>query len=268
VKKEKASRVFGDVVFNEAETSLCYSPSPHHSTKSINAEQGRLSASPTILFGREETVGKEMLLPISEDKENNNNPNSSFASEKNSSVQSIRNAELSRLRATTAKSPLRRDFFQKTQAAVNKAVNNAVTSVNETLKKSNGSVAGPSVNPSLNAVRKAKDAALQDRKKATKSVRFQRDGENGQAKSFYSRLEDNRRQILDIQRKISSAHFKQKTEKDEAQERKRLVGIEEQSMFDSAVFREHQKTLKDTRDKDRKKSIQAREKINVKARIG
>eukprot|EP00339_Tiarina_fusa_P022303 CAMPEP_0117016422 /NCGR_PEP_ID=MMETSP0472-20121206/12953_1 /TAXON_ID=693140 ORGANISM="Tiarina fusus, Strain LIS" /NCGR_SAMPLE_ID=MMETSP0472 /ASSEMBLY_ACC=CAM_ASM_000603 /LENGTH=656 /DNA_ID=CAMNT_0004720477 /DNA_START=156 /DNA_END=2127 /DNA_ORIENTATION=- len=264
VKKEKASRVFGDVVFNEAETSLCYSPSPHHSTKSTNAEQGRLSASPTVLFGREETVGKEMLLPISEDKENISNTNSSCASEKSLSAQSIRSAELSRLRATTAKSPQRRDLFQKTQAAVN----NAATSVTETLKQPSGSGSGASVNPSLNAVRKAKDAALQDRKTATKSVRFQWDGENGQAKSFYNRLEDNRRQILDIQRKLSSAHFKQKTEKQEAEKRKRLAGIEEQYLFNSEVYREHQKTLKETRDKDRKKSIEAREKIRQNKREG
>jgi hypothetical protein len=265
VKKEKASRVFGDVVFNEAESSLCYSPSPHHSTKSTKRGQAALGASPTILFGKEETATNEVLMPISEDKENVSGPNTSFTSEMNSSVQSIRSAELNRLRATIAKSPQRRDLFQKTQAAVN----NATTSVNETLKKSSArTTAASSVNPSLNAVRKAKDAALQDRKKATKSVRFEWKGENDQAKSFYSRLEDNRRQILEIQRKLSSAHFKQKTEKNEVEKRKRLAGIEENYMFNSEVYREHHKILKDTHAKDRKKSIETREKLRQNKREG
>ena len=270
VKKQKASRVFGDVVFNEADTSLSYSPSPspYHSGKPNSRE----NTAPTVLFGKEAKSEKAKLVPISEDKENTSGLDSSsrldlstISHEKRNSLQSIRSAELSRLRAQTAQSPMRRDILQKAQ----EAVNNATNTVNETLQHTSyNRIESSSVNPALNAARMAKDSAHQNKKKVTKSVRFQWNDENDQAKSFYNRLEDNRRQILDIQRKLSSAHFKNKSKKEEDEKRQKLANLEKEYMFKSEVYRDHQKSLKDTRARERKKSIEAREMIRINNREG
>lgn len=219
-------------------------------------------SSPLVLF---ETNGPSLASKgkhvsfVQEDKENSggniNVSNSPVVGK--SSVDSFRSAELSRLRASF-QSPQRRDLVKKTQLAIN----NATTSVNQSLNNKK------SINPSLNAARKAKEEALKNRVKKTRSVRFQWEEEKKEAKSFYQKVEENRRQIIAVQRKLASAHFKQKANRDNEKKFERFSKLEQDYTFNSEVYREHQQKQKDERDRNRKKSIETRAKLRQNKRRG
>jgi hypothetical protein len=263
-KKQKASRVFGGGVFSEVESSLCYSPSPAP-TKQLYPDANYSSPTPTVLFETEQNeTATTKNASFVEDKENaaaNTRLSTNTIDDKNSSIQSIRNAEMSRLRAA-AQSPLRRDLVQKTQAAIK----DATTTVTKSLKTK--SVNSASVNHTLNASRKAKTQALRERATKTKTVRFQWDEEKAEAKSFYNKVEDSRRQILAIQRKLASAHFKEKAKKDDVEKMQNIAELDKNAQFNSEVFRDHQKKLKEERDKKRKKSMDVRAKLRQNTREG
>jgi hypothetical protein len=170
---------------------------------------------------------------------------------------SRRKEELNRLRAANAQSPLRRDLVKRTQAAIS----TATTSVNQSLNVK-------SVNKSLNATKKAKNTALEEKAKQTKKVRFQWQEDFAEAKSFNTTKEENRRQILQIQKKLASQHFKNKAHKDELKKQKRIALAEENIQFNSKVFRDHQQKLKDERDTKRKQSMDSRAKLRENKREG
>lgn len=205
---------------------------------------------PMVLFTEEHNVEtkKRKSVTIVEDKENNKSTKAN-TDKHNSSFQSIRDAELSRLRA--AKSPLRRNLVEKTMEAVSNASSSVIKTLNTPLSK----------NQSLNSTRQAKKAALRERKQQTKKVRFQWREEKIEAKNFYSKVEEDRRQILALQRQLASAHFQEKANKDASARLQRIAEIDKDSQFNSEVFRDHQKKLKEERDKNRKKSIDARSKL-------
>ncbi len=256
-KKAKASRVFGGEVFNETETSLWYSPSPRKA-RSCSNEELVADPVPVTLFAQDDL---EKNKPASiEDYRKENIPNNDHLDSndlhKNISFQSIRNAEMNRLRA--AKSPLRRSLAEKTEAAIQ----NATASVKQTLKSSS------SINQSLNACQDAKKAAVRQRTKHTKSVRFQWDEQNATSKTFYNKVEENRRQLLAVQRKLASAHFQQKARKQETERLQRIAALDRELEFNSEVFRDHQKKLQDERDQKRKISMDTRAKLRVNKRAG
>lgn len=221
--------------------------------------EGQENPTPVVLFGGTQVVEAKQATTVECEKENcgsNVQANDSKDLGAKSAFQSIRNAELSRLRA--AKSPLRRDLAEKTQAAIN----NATSSVNNTLK------APASTNDLLNASRKAKKAALKDRSKQAKAVRFQWDEDRADAKAFYNKVEENRRQLLAVQRQIASAHFQDKARKQEADRLQRIADLDKELEFNSEVFRDHQQKLKEERDRNRKKSIDARIKLRLNKCVG
>jgi hypothetical protein len=109
---------------------------------------------------------------------------------------------------------------------------------------------------------------LRERATKTKTVRFQWDEEKAEAKSFYNKVEDSRRQILAIQRKLASAHFKEKAKKDDVEKMQNIAELDKNAQFNSGVFRDHQKKLKEERDKKRKKSMDARAKLRQNTREG
>jgi hypothetical protein len=196
-----------------------------------------------------------------EDKENAESIQSASkplcAALKKADASSRRKEELNRLRAANAQSPLRRDQVKRTQAAIS----TATTSINPSLDVK-------SVNKSLNATKTAKNNALQEKANQTKKVRFQRQEEFAEAKSFNTTTEENRRQILQIQRKLASQHFKKKAHKDEVEKQKRITLAEKNTQFNSEVFCDHQKKLKEERDTKRKQSMDARAMLRENKREG
>lgn len=265
-RKKKASRVFGQVVFEDPDASLCYSTDASASSsplqlKAATSDQLEYSPEPTVLFDREVShISSDKHVSFVDEKENAAAnillPETPIA--KKSSVDSFRNAELSRLRASY-QSPQRRDLVQKTQAAISNATDSVFQSLNNQ---------SSSTNPSLNAARRSKDDVLKNRTKKTKNVRFQWKAENAEAKSVYNRVEENRRQIIAVQRKLASAHFKEKAKVDGAQKQNKFSKLEEEYTFNSDVYREHQRKLKEQKDQNRKKSIETRARLRQNRREG
>jgi hypothetical protein len=269
-RQAKARSVFGDALFEEVNSSLSYTPSPRPAstkTQSLNESTSSIqSGLATVLFSVEEnnttdSATKRISFTNVEGKENVESNQSASkplrSALKKADASSRRKEELNRLRAANAQSPLRRDLVKRTQAAIS----TATTSVNQSLNVR-------SVNKSLNATKKAKNNAFQEKANQTKKVRFQWQEEFAEAKSFNTTTEENRRQILHIQRKIASQHFKNKAHKDEVKKQKRIALAEENIQFNSEVFRDHQKKLKEERDTERKQSMDTRAKLRVNKREG
>lgn len=289
--KKVASRVFGQSVFNELDTSLCYTPSPGHSRNSTNIVESvtktnssiitsileeeesasQSTPAPTVLFLPDYSSDQISISNITAKKnvsfsqDGKENTNSSVSSRnKTQSLNSIRSAELKRLRASKKKSPMRRRLVNMTVAAID----DATISLKSSALKQKQYPAAASVYQSVNAGRVARQKNFQQKAKVAKSVSFQWDQENAKAKSLQKKVEENQRQIRAIQRKLASNHFKDKARQDEAQKMQRLAELETEYMFKSEVFQEHQQTLKFERDDNRKMSIDARTQIRRNQREG
>jgi hypothetical protein len=255
----------------------------------VENEDESTTPQPTVLFQQKQqitasTAGMRVSF-AAEQKENrdnvdygdeNYNNNSRLSSSKvAATLKSVRDAELNRLRAT-ARSPKRQALAQKTADVVNDTTSNIQRSklseennrIMLVIKKNSSNMTAASVNQSLNAIRKAKMDVTRDKTRAVKSVRFQWERENTEAKTLYDRVEENRRQIRAIQRQLSSAHFKEKAVNDDTQKMERFVKLEQEYKFNSDVFREHQQTLKVERDRDRRNSTDARAMIRRNKREG
>jgi len=283
--KDVASRVFGQNVFNEMDTSLCYTPSPGPlKNNNNNFAESKAEAStsiPTSILEEGESMSRSTPAPtvlFLSDNSNDHNSLGSIASEKRVSfakeekenriesqaLNSIRSAELKRLRAIKKKSPMRRNLVKITEAAID----HATTSLkNSALKKKKHS-ATVSVFQTVNAGRNARLEVMNKKARAVKSVSFRWDQENAKAKSMQKKVDENRRQIRAIQRKLTSNHFREKARQDESKKMERLAELEKEYLFNSEVFQDHQKALKQERDKSRKKSIDARTKIRTNVREG
>ena len=282
--KKVASRVFGRDVFNELDTSLSYTPSPGNLKKKTSLvdstskssstifgsilEEGESNSqstpAPTVLFQQENSTdyNAEKSVSFAEDaKENTNHSKSRIASQ---SVKSIRSAELHRLRANKKQSPMRRNLVKMTEAAID----DATSSLRNSAMKPKRYAPTSSKFQSVNAGRDAKLKSFQQKAKIAKSVSFKWDQANAKAKSLHKMVEENRRQIRAIQRKLTSNHFRDKARKDETKKMERIAELEKEYMFKSEVFQDHQQTLKQERDKRRKKSIDARSNIRRNNREG
>lgn len=276
-RKKGASRVFGEAVFNEIDASLCYTPSPGpSSTKSamgprsfirgIREECEPEPPEPMFLFQSSEQLRTETshtfekCLSFGTEKENCNGIGSDATVQANSSTNLIRKNELIRLRANN-KSPIRSALVKTTEAAIDDATNSIAKSMGT--RKSDFKI-----HESLNVTREPKSGILRVKSKTAKSVRFQRDQEISQSKTLRDKVEESRRDIRAIQRQLSSAHFKEKAKKDEAIKMQRFACLEKEYTFNSEIFRDHQQTLKQERDKSRKMSTETRAKIRRNNRAG
>ena len=216
---------------------------------------------PTVLFGRESSASREKSVSFM-DKENisENTPvatnilaeqKPSYAvlpmrsSLKKKAETSEFKVEMNRLRAA---SPLRKDLVKKTQ----EAISNASTSVKQ----------------SLTAPFKNKEEEEMGASNLTKKVRFQWREDYEGAKRFHESKESNRRQILQLQRKLASQHFKEKAKSEKIKRKQHIEKVEEEYIFNSEVYREHQQKLKEEREKNRKQSIDARAKIRKNNKEG
>lgn len=294
-RKKAASKVFGKSVFNEMDTSLSYTPSPRTSdmirkkltetrSKVRNLEtntdiiitsileEDELSASqsnpkPTVLFQTDKENVPEKRVSFVQDQSNNIEI-ASTSSTKSTSVSLFRNAELNRLRASTKKSPMRRYLVKKTEEAIDDATTSLTSSMIKAKKKKKNVLQAESVFQSLNAGRTARMKIIREKSKEARTVNSRWDQENTEAKTLQVQADDQRKQIRAIQRKLASAHFKDKARHDESQKMERYSNLEKEYIFNSEAFKDHQQTLKEKRDRNRKMSIDARAKIRRNKREG
>ncbi|CAJ1962411.1 unnamed protein product [Cylindrotheca closterium] len=275
-RKQKASRVFGNFVFEEQETSLCYSTdsSFRSPSKENQHQQHEVMPSPdpsSLLSSKGGYEEKHVsFVEDEEDKENasanNNNtqiPESPDMIVRKSSISSFRSAELSRLRQSL-QSPQRKDLVSMTQRAINNAAGVFEALNHHTPQKK----LGPSTNPSLNAARRAKEENLKHVSNRTKQVRFQWQTQKAETKNFNQRLEEQRRQIMAITRTVSSAHFQQQAKLSDEKKQTKFSKLEKEYKFNSDTYREQQEKLKEEKDKARKMSIDTRAKLRQNHRKG
>ena len=237
-------RVFGQVVVEDVLTdvsgsSLCYSPSPTvERTDDRNAD----AVDPkTITFG-----DKENTHPIAQTNtiERQAKVRTPVVSKPSKPVRETKQQMKERLRSKSK----RRDLVKKTQEAV--------------------TTASISVNQSLNAVRKAREMDFHERSNQTAKVRNQWKEEKEEAMQFYAAAEKNRQELLALQRQLTSKFQKAKAQKQQANRSKKFDNITKESNFKSEVYRKHQETLKEERDRKRRESIDARTKLRQNHRDG
>jgi hypothetical protein len=143
---------------------------------------------------------------------------------------------------------LRRDLVKKTQDAIN--------------------IASASVNQSLNAARKAKQESHRQKSKETQKVRREWHQDTLEARSFYREAEENRRQMLSLQRQLSSKYSQGKAKHQQVQRQATLNHVDQESQFNSAVYREHHELNRQEEDRRRRNSTVARAKIRADNRVG
>ena len=274
--KSKARRVFGDAVVDDAESSLCYSPSPHKNSKFVTTG-GRTSLSNevsktvgSIQRGNRENSGSDVARSVASssvscrvekvateplEKENSSAPNEAvgrksddaFLPNSNTHRENIKE-RLRALRSPARRSPLRRDLVKKTQDAINKA--------------------SISVNQSLSAARMAKDILHQQKYKKTAKVRRDWKENTAEAKYFNEMAEANRRELLNLQRQLSSKYSQERARHFLLHRQATLQRLEEESNFNSQVFRDLQRKLKEEKDEKRRMSVVARSKLRANHRNG
>jgi len=288
-QRTAASKVFGKNIFNEMDTSLSYTPSPGTSTMARKnkltetqkviensetntntnitsiLEEGeslvsQTNPTPTVLFQTDKENVSEKRVSFVQDQ-NNNIENTSTYSTRSTSVSSFKNAELNRLRASRKKSPMRRDLVKKTEEAIDDATISLTSSMIKKKGRKYKFVEADSVFQSLNAGRTARLKIIRQKSKEAKSVNSKWGQENTEAKTLQVQAKEHRKQTRAIQRKLTSAYFKDKARHDESLKLERYSNLEKEYIFNSEVFKDHQQTLKDKRDQNRKISIDARAKI-------
>jgi hypothetical protein len=265
--EKKAKKVFGTAMFEEAENSLSYTPSPSLIKKSKATNDTAFSTdpapAPTILFAAQTFTGQETAASDRSDVVNKENAPDRKTFEMNNAAKthtpssslpliaadSKRREELNRLRATSSQSPLKRDLLKKTLSAIN--------------------IATVSVNKSLNTSKNLKvDVLKKERAIKSRKVRFQWKEECTQAKSFNEAAENSRRQFLSLKRTLTSKHFKHKSVEDQVKRRQNIQEKEKESHFNSEVFRDHHEALKAERDIQRRQSMEARAKLRENHKAG
>lgn len=250
-KRAKARIVFGEAVVDEVETSLTYSLSPqrqqtaNHSSLTVSASSSLPSIDTSadqlsLSYRRPSPVHHpfEQIIGTELEKENESSaetPHSSAPKPKTRPARQVR-------------SPLRRDLVKKTQDAINKA--------------------SISVNQSLNAVRVAKQDSVRYRSQQTAKVREEWQEERAMAESFHEEAEKSRRHVLAMQRTLSSKYSKEKAQRRQAYRHQKIEQVDKEAQFKSAVYREHQRKLREEEERRRRQSVDARARLRQNHRLG
>lgn len=263
-KKKKALRVFGDVVAVDEFGSLNYSlstdksnvssgSSSTYSVASINTmtdsrngnavtESSFVSRTGNSGFAKDfdlESVKENVILTTTVEKLP---PRRSITTE--SRIASIGSGVRTARHPT--RSPLRRDLVKQTQDAINKAS----ASVKNTVDRAVMVVARRSV----------------DRKNI--NSRCDRKAETAEALEFNQKMEQNRREILLLQRQLWSKVSKEKAHQMCAYRNNNRQLVDKESQFKSAVFREHQEKLKQEKYESRRRSVEARARLRTNYQSG
>mmetsp|Transcript_10689 Transcript_10689/g.16342 ORF Transcript_10689/g.16342 Transcript_10689/m.16342 type:complete len:439 (+) Transcript_10689:133-1449(+) len=290
VRKTRARRVFGEVVIdleeeqNDIGNSLCYSSCNSDSSSFLQRnEPFPVSKDTTKLSSGK---GQPESQIIADEKENEVNRNIFSRPLSNKSLKS--EAESAAAVPTTIRMPFPEELVRqenrlptphdgsvKTNERSTKQASGDDASKNfrrrrDLANKTKKAIteATASVNESLTAARTARSINLQEKAQQTSRFRDDWNQEKEEARQFQEESARMRRGLLDLQSQLSSK-FQQQRSRTKAKDRAaRLKAISEQSEFESQVYRDHQKSLKDERDRKRRESTQARAKLRENYRQG
>jgi len=285
VRKVRMSRqVFGDLVADEGVQnqsmvsmhSLCYSPSPVPDTEC----QTRDAPTPmAIMFEPDGSIDESEKIPkMKQNKgavlvggpfkniigdDNDEKENQDENSGEKQTIEALPKPAASPA-PTQKRIPKKAVRFQPKRQNHRSALSRDRGLKTQTVIKT----ATDSVNKTLNAVRKAKEDSQRERARQTSRVRRQWKEEKVEAKEFYAIAEKSRREILSLQKELSSKFRKQKANTDRNNMRERLNAIEKESQFKSKAYRDQQRKLKEDMDRRKRMSIEARAKLRQNHREG
>lgn len=282
VRSARATKVFGSLVV-ENEESLCYSPSPFITKKTLGNITNICNSSPirTLPFGTIEftptklkkNVGKKADYKEDAEKDKENAPQNDGNAERAKGVpkkskkskKSVKNTSkdvqkrctrgtsIENTIKTLPKKKVMRTKFRTTPSmsrvamasSTQDAINLATESVNKTLKAS-------------------KVAKVEhNRQVSTQIARLREEwrAEKEQASAFFNESSKTKRQLLDLRRQLSTQHARAKVDKERSKVKQTLHEVDEEMQFKSDVFVHHQLTLKENEDNRRRISIEVRTKM-------
>ena len=245
LSSSRARHVFGDRVLDVAESpigSLTYSPSPASQRLKSPDEITRTDSSVS------ETHPK--MINFVQNKENNpgtyhQNKTVSFTEQEDKVFHQKDEQNRPRL---PSRSPRKRDLVKKTQDAINSAT--------------------ISVNQTLIAARLSKINLCHERTTETAQLRDQWRDEKEEAKEFHAEAEKNRQELLTLKKQLSTKFCRIQVTHDRLEKRKQLEALTHESEFKSEVFRDHQRKVKDERDRRRRESADKRAMLRRNHREG
>jgi hypothetical protein len=176
------------------------------------------------------------------DKENNSSLKNEPVAAKSHAVRPKKVAAVSR------PAMKRRDLVKQTQMNINSAI--------------------VSVNQTLNAARVSRKNNFEHRQKEIAAVRNQWKEEKQEANEYHNEAADMRHGLLSLQKQLSSKYQQVRVQAKVSQKHAQLDAITKESHFQSKVYRDHQRALKEERDRKRRESTTARAKLRQNYRAG
>jgi len=129
-------------------------------------------------------------------------------------------------------------------------------------------LAGASVNPTINGVRRSKEESLKEKMMSVAELRDQRRLEREEVAAFNVKAEQTRREVIELRKKLSERFRQAKVDREQRQREERLAKVENEIQFKSQVHVEHKRTLKEQEDTRRRMSTDTRAKLRQNHREG
>eukprot|EP00584_Thalassiosira_punctigera_P003884 CAMPEP_0172540890 /NCGR_PEP_ID=MMETSP1067-20121228/11795_1 /TAXON_ID=265564 ORGANISM="Thalassiosira punctigera, Strain Tpunct2005C2" /NCGR_SAMPLE_ID=MMETSP1067 /ASSEMBLY_ACC=CAM_ASM_000444 /LENGTH=519 /DNA_ID=CAMNT_0013326815 /DNA_START=154 /DNA_END=1710 /DNA_ORIENTATION=+ len=122
-------------------------------------------------------------------------------------------------------------------------------------------VAGESVNPTINGVRRSREENVKGKMMSVAELREQRRQEREEVAAFNIKAEQTRREVIELRKRLNERFRQSKVEREQKLREQRLAKVENEIQFKSQVHVEHKQTLKEQEDMRRRKSMDARAKL-------
>ena len=129
-------------------------------------------------------------------------------------------------------------------------------------------LAGGSVNPTINGVRRSKEENLKEKLMSVAELRDQRRQERDEVAAFNVKAEQTRREVIELRKKLNERFRQAKVDREQRLREERLAKVENEIQFKSHVHVEHKRTLKEQEDTRRRMSTDARAKLRQNHREG
>ena len=253
VQKTRARRVFGEFVSDEEQgsssasinSSLCYTDTDSSTVYSSSATDKRASTATVVKTVPPMTINLVSRQSTESTVSSSNKENSVKNHPLNVSapLPPAKPAPLNVNRPAR-----RRNLVMEMQTKIN----NASVSVNE----------------SLNAARMSRKINFEQRSRQISQVRSQWKEEKQEANIYHEESEKMRHDLLHLKRQLATNCTQARVKSDTNEKLQRLDAITQETDFKSQVFREHQKTLREERERKRRESTTARAKLRQNHRAG
>ena len=249
--------VFGDIAFasehNNIDNSLCYSPSP--------------------LVDRSNNRNNAVRQPVGDGKVLNYK--SATSTSKPTAIATVRCTNVTAAPAPTRPTtghvrakPTIKGLLRSNSRPSSALLPTKTSGTNRQQNVARNDVAGGSVNPIINNVRRSKEESMKERILSVAELREQRRQEREDVAAFNVKAEQTRREVIELRKKLSERFRQAKLEREQREREENLAKVENEIQFKSLVHVEHKKTLKELEDARRRRSTNDRAKLRKNHREG